>query len=80
MRVDTSSSMSVSPFTREEVLEATKSSNFNKGMGPDCFDGNVMRNHERLGEKIVNEITQALNNAAIPDYLRVGRLVPLQKT
>ena len=80
MRVDTSSSMSVSPFTREEVLEATKNSNFNKGMGPDCFDGNVMRNHERLGEKIVNEITQALNDAAIPDYLRVGRLVPLQKT
>ena len=39
-----------------------------------------MRNHERLGEKIVNEITQALNDAAIPDYLRVGRLVPLQKT
>ena len=33
---------SVSLFSREEVEEAIKSSNFNKGLGPDCFDGNVM--------------------------------------
>ena len=77
MRIDTNSGTNVSPFTREEVIEATKCSNFNKGMGPDCFDGNVMRNHKQLEDKIINEITQAFNNAAIPDYLRVGRLVPL---
>ena len=46
MRIDTNSSMSVSPFTKEEVCEASKSSNFNKGMGPDCFDGNILRNHK----------------------------------
>jgi hypothetical protein len=57
MRVDTSSTASVSPFTKEEVIEATKCSNFNKGMGPDCFDGNVMRNHKLLEEVIINEIT-----------------------
>jgi hypothetical protein len=57
MRIDTSSSMNVSPFTNEEVTEATKCSNFNKGMGPDCFDGNVMRNHKQLEDKIINEIT-----------------------
>ena len=57
MRIDTSSSSNVSPFTKEEVVEATKSSNFNKDMGPDCFDGNVMRNHKELEEKIINEIT-----------------------
>ena len=28
----------------------------------------------------MNEIADALNNSQIPDYLRVGRLVPLQKT
>ncbi len=77
MRIDTNSGTNVSPFTREEVIEATKCSNFNKGMGPDCFDGNVMRNHKQLEDKIINEITQALNDAAIPDYLWVGRLVPL---
>ena len=46
MRIDTNSSMSVSPFTKEEVYEASKSSNFDKGMGPDCFDGNILRNHK----------------------------------
>jgi chromosome segregation protein len=42
MRIDTNNSMSVSPFTKVEVCEASKSSNFNKGMGPDCFDGNIL--------------------------------------
>ena len=80
MRVDTSSTSKVSPFTRDEVVDAMKSSNFNKGLGPDCFDGNVLRNNSQLSEKVMAEITDALNNAIIPEYLRVGRLVPLQKT
>ena len=42
IRINTSNSNNVSPFTQEEVLLAVKSSNFNKGLGPDCFDGNVM--------------------------------------
>ena len=46
MRIDTNSSMSVSSFKKEEVCEASKSSNFNKGMGPDRFDGNILRNHK----------------------------------
>ena len=33
---------SFSLFSREEVKEAIKSSNFNKGLGPDCFDGNML--------------------------------------
>jgi len=41
MKID-SSSASVTPFTREEISEAMKSSNFNKGLGPDCFDGNLL--------------------------------------
>jgi hypothetical protein len=28
----------------------------------------------------MNEIAEALNSSRIPEYLRVGRLVPLQKT
>jgi hypothetical protein len=49
-------------------------------LGPDCFDGNVLKNNEQLESKILEEITYALNSASIPEYLRVGRLVPLQKT
>jgi len=48
MRINTSNSNDVSPFTQEEVLLAVKNSNFNKGLGPDCFDGNVIRNNPQL--------------------------------
>ena len=58
-------------------MEAMKSSNFNKGLGPDCFDGNLLKNNQQLNDKVTTEITIALNNANIPQYLRVGRLVPL---
>ena len=43
MRINTSNSNNMSPFTHEEVLLAVKNSNFNKGLGPDCFDGNLMK-------------------------------------
>ena len=48
MRINTSNNNDVSPFTQEEVLLAVKSSNYNKGLGPDCFDGNVMKNNPQL--------------------------------
>ena len=48
MRINTSNSNDVSPFTQEEGLLAFKSSNYNKGLGPDCFDGNVMKNNPQL--------------------------------
>ena len=49
-------------------------------MGPDCFDGGVLHSNDQLKDKVVSEITEALNSASIPTYLREGRLVPLQKT
>jgi hypothetical protein len=48
MRINTSNSNDVSPFTQEEVLLAVKSSNYNKGLGPDCIDGNVLKNNPQL--------------------------------
>jgi hypothetical protein len=69
-----------SMFTVDDVVTATKCSNFNKGLGPDCFDGNALRSSTELSDKIMTEITDALNTMRIPEYLRVGRLVPLQKT
>ena len=67
-------------FSLNDIVEATKQSNFNKGLGPDCFDGNLLTHHEQLRTKVLQEITDALNDSQIPEYLRVGRLVPLQKT
>ena len=64
-------------FSVDDIREATRQSNFNKGLGPDCFDGNVLNKNELLSEKMMSEIADALNNSTIPDYLRVGRLVPL---
>jgi hypothetical protein len=33
-------------FSLEDIREATKQSNFNKGLGPDCFDGNILSKNE----------------------------------
>ena len=33
----------VTTFTIGDVIAATKCSNFNKGLGPDCFDGNMLK-------------------------------------
>ena len=30
-------------FSIEDIREATKQSNFNKGLGPDGFDGTILR-------------------------------------
>ena len=67
-------------FSTQEIDDAAKVSNFNKGLGPDCFDGNILKNSEELRKKVVFEIADAMNSSRIPDYLRSGRLVPLQKT
>ena len=39
MQIDSSSNADIPPFTREEVMEAMKSSNFNKGLGPAVLMG-----------------------------------------
>ena len=33
-------------FSLDDIREATKQSNFNKGLGPDCFDGNILSKNE----------------------------------
>ncbi len=39
MNIDTSSKI----FSLTDISEAVKCSNFNKGLGPDCFDGNILK-------------------------------------
>jgi hypothetical protein len=67
-------------FTVDDIVAATKSSNFNKGLSSDRFDCNMLRSSEGLNERIMVEITEAMNIVDIPKYLRLGRLVPLHKT
>jgi len=64
-------------FSSEDIDNAIKDSNFNKGLGPDYFDGNLIKNNETLRVKINFEIANALNMRVIPEHLKSGRLVPL---
>ena len=67
-------------FRLTDITDAIQTCNFNKGLGPDCFDGNVIQTNEVLCQKIAYEILDALNLRDIPRYLQLGRMVPLQKT
>ena len=70
-------------FTSADVEAAMKASNFNKGLGPDGFDGTFLRPGDpshRLTQRISAQILDLLNDSAsIPQYLYDGRLVPLSK-
>ena len=70
-------------FTMRDVEEAMKASNFNKGLGPDGFDGTILRpgdTSHRLTQEISARILGLLNKPmSIPQYLYEGRLVPLSK-
>ena len=57
--------------------------NFNKGLGPDGFDGTLLkvgsRKHQ-LTNNITRQLLAMLNEEVdIPEYLNEGRLVPLSK-
>ena len=56
-------------FRLTDITDAIQACNFNKGLGPDCFDGNVIQTNEVVGQKIAYEIMDSLNLRDIPDYL-----------
>ena len=70
-------------FTPQDVEEAMRASNFNKGLGPDGFDGTILKpgdTSHRLTQEIAAQILGLLNDpTTIPKYLYEGRLVPLSK-
>ena len=70
-------------FTTKDVEEAMRASNFNKGLGPDGFDGTILKPGDashRLTQEISAQILGLLHDpATIPKYLYEGRLVPLSK-
>ena len=57
MMIDTSSEI----FRLADIAEAIKSCNFNKGLGPDCFDRNILQSDQTLCDKVSYEIMDALN-------------------
>ena len=73
MIIDASSDI----FRLADISEAIKNCNFNKGLGPDCFDGNILQSDQSLCGKVSYEILDALNQGNIPEYLRIGRMVLL---
>jgi len=82
-RLEAASEMTQGMFTAADVEEAMKASNFNKGLGPDGFDGTILKPGDlshRLTQEIAAQILGLLNNPmSIPRYLYEGRLVPLSK-
>ena len=82
-RLEATADLMVQLFTTSDVTEAMKASNFNKGLGPDGFDGCMLKPDDathRLTQEITAQITTLLKNPmSIPEYLYEGRLVPLSK-
>ena len=80
-RFQAAAEMDQGMFTLRDVEEAMKASNFNKGLGPDGFDGTILRpgdTSHRLTQEISAKILRLLNDPmSIPQYLYEGRLVPL---
>jgi hypothetical protein len=60
-----------------------KASNFNKGLGPDGFDGSILKPGDpshQLTQVLSAQVLGLLNKPmSIPKYLYEGRLVPLSK-
>ena len=66
-------------ISEEEVASAIAQCNFQKGIGPDGFDGRLLEMDEGIKNQITKEIKTILNEIKIPDHLKTARLVPLTK-
>ena len=82
-RLEAAADASLGLFTDSDVVEAIKASNFNKGLGPDGFDGSILKpgdlSHpptQVLSAQILGLLNKPMS---IPKYLYEGRLVPLSK-
>ena len=82
-RLEAVAEMALGMFTMQDVTEAMRASNFNKGLGPDGFDGTILKPRDpadQLTQEIAAQLLSLLNNPmSIPKYLYEGRLVPLSK-
>jgi hypothetical protein len=64
-RFEAAADMAQGMFSMRDVEEAMKASNFNKGLGPDGFDGTILRPGDtthRLTQEVAAQILGLLNN------------------
>ena len=66
-------------FSELEIATALSQCNFNKGIGPDGFDGRIIQKDEEVKAILTKEITAMINCGQVPDHLKIARLVPLTK-
>ena len=66
-------------FSEMEIATALSQCNFNKGIGPDGFDGSIIVKDEEIKAILTKDITAMINSDQVPDHLKIARLVPLTK-
>jgi hypothetical protein len=66
-------------FRHDDIYEAIKNTNFDKGLGPDGFDGHILLQNADLRGKITGELTNILNDGQLPGYLLEANVVALSK-
>ena len=66
-------------FNLEDILNAIKATDFQKGLGPDRFNGMALLQNEDLLKKVAAELVLMLNFGTIPEYLKEARVVALSK-
>lgn len=66
-------------FTADDFEQAILQCNFNKGIGPDGFNGKILLYNQELRKMVSDEISQYLNTGVFPKYLCEERLVPISK-
>ncbi len=66
-------------FKHDDIYEAIKNTNFDKGLGPDGFDGHVLIQNADLKGKIADELVGILNDGQLPGYLLEANIVALSK-
>jgi hypothetical protein len=62
----------------EDIESAIKQCNFNKGLGPDNFDGNLLKD-DTIRAKLILAIKSWVRTGDFPKYLSEGRLILLSK-
>ena len=58
---------------------AIQATDFQKGLGPDRFNGMALLQNEELLKKVAEELVLMLNFGTIPEYLKEARVVALSK-
>lgn len=66
-------------FKIQEMETTIKSTNFDKALGADYFDGSVLHKSNKIKKKLYCSITRWVNIGVIHEYLNEGRMIVLSK-